>query len=58
MRKNILTTLLLTVLRRRFLCNFYLMLFGVGVSCSIFYSIVSYLYLYVSCNGLITSVGC
>ena len=28
---------------------------GVGVSCSIWYSIVSYLY--VSCSGLITSVG-
>ena len=30
-------------------------LFGVGVSCRILYSIV--IYLYVSCNGLITSVG-
>ena len=37
------------------LSNSYLMLFGVGVSCSILYSIVSYLY--VSCNGSITSVG-
>ena len=31
------------------------MLFGVGVSCRILYSIVSYLY--VSCSGSITSVG-
>ena len=31
------------------------MLFGVGVLCRILYSIVSYLY--VSCSGLITSVG-
>ena len=31
------------------------MLFGVGVSCRILYSIVSHLY--VSCSGLITSVG-
>ena len=31
------------------------MLFGVGVSCRILYSIVSYLY--ISCNGSITSVG-
>ena len=30
------------------------MLFGVGVSCRILYSIASYLY--VSCNGSITSV--
>ena len=33
----------------------YLMLFGVGGSCRIFSSIVSYLY--VSCSGSITSVG-
>ena len=31
------------------------MLFGVGVSCRILYSFVSYLY--VSCSGSITSVG-
>ena len=31
------------------------MLFGVGVSCRILYSIASYLY--VSCSGSITSVG-
>ena len=31
------------------------MLFGVGVSYRILYSIVSYLY--VNCSGLITSVG-
>ena len=31
------------------------MLFGVGVSCRILYSIVSYLY--VSCSGSFTSVG-
>ena len=31
------------------------MLFGVGVSCRILFSIVSYLY--VSCSRLITSVG-
>ena len=31
------------------------MFIGVGVSCRILYSIVSYLY--VSCSGLITSVG-
>ena len=31
------------------------MLFGVGVSCRILYSIVSYLY--ISCSGSITSVG-
>ena len=31
------------------------MLFGVGVSCHILYSIVSYLN--VSCSGLITSIG-
>ena len=33
------------------------MLFGVGVSCRILYSIVSNMYLYVSCSGPITSVG-
>ena len=31
------------------------MVFGVGVSCRILYLIVSYLY--VSCSGVITSVG-
>ena len=31
------------------------MLFGVGVSCRILYSIVNYLY--ISCSGSITSVG-
>ena len=31
------------------------MLFGVGVSCRILFSVVSYLY--VSCSGSITSVG-
>ena len=31
------------------------MLFGVGVSCRILYSIVSHLY--VNCSGSITSVG-
>ena len=35
--------------------NTYLMLFEVVVSCRILYSIVRYLY--VSCSGLITSVG-
>ena len=33
----------------------YLMFYGVGVSCRILYSIVSYLY--VSCSGPIISVG-
>ena len=33
----------------------YVILIGVGVSCRILYSIVSYLY--VSCSGSITSVG-
>ena len=33
----------------------YFVLFGVGVSCRILYSIVSYLY--VSCSGSIASVG-
>ena len=37
------------------LVYFYYMLFGVGVSCRILYFIV--IYLYVSCNGSITSVG-
>ena len=32
------------------------MLFGVGVSYHILYSIVSYLYMYISCSGSITSV--
>ena len=32
------------------------MLFGVGVSCRILYSIVNY-FIYVSCSGSITSVG-
>ena len=45
----------MTVLRRLFWSNYYLMLFGVGVSCRILCSIVSYLY--VSCSGSITSVG-
>ena len=33
------------------------MLFGVGVSCRSLYPIVRYLYMYVSCSGLMTSVG-
>ena len=33
------------------------MLIGVGVSCRISYSVVSYLYIYVSFSGLISSVG-
>ena len=37
------------------MCNSWLMLFGVGVSCRILYSYVSYLY--VCCKGSITSVG-
>ena len=41
--------------RAVFWCNSYLMLIGVGVSCRISYSFVSYLY--VSCSGSITSVG-
>ena len=48
-------SLLLTVLKWRFWCNFYFMLIGVGVSCCIWHSVVSYLY--VSFNRLITSVG-
>ena len=39
----------------RFWSYSYFMLFGVGVSCRILYSIVSYLY--VSCSGSATSVG-
>ena len=38
-----------------FWCNSYFMLIGVGISCRIPYSIVSYFY--VSCSGSITSVG-
>ena len=45
------SSLPLTVLRRSFWCHSYLMLFGVGVSCLILYSIVSYLY--VSCSELV-----
>ena len=52
---NIPSSLLLTVLRLWCWCNSYLMLYGVGVSCRILYSIVSYLY--VSCSGLVTSFG-
>ena len=39
--------------------NFYMLLvfIGVGVSCRISYYIVSYLYLYISFSGLITSSG-
>ena len=33
------------------------MLFVVGVSCRILYSVVSYLYICVCCSGSITSVG-
>ena len=46
-------SLLLTFLMRCFWCDSYFMLFGVGVSCRILYSIVSYLY--VSCSGSVTS---
>ena len=45
----------LTVLMRWCWCKSYFMLFGVGASCRILYSIASYLY--VSCSGSITSVG-
>ena len=48
-------SLLLTILRRSIWCNYYFMLFGVGVSCRILYYIVSLLY--VICKGSITSVG-
>ena len=49
-------SLLLTVLRRRFWSNSYLILYGLGVSCRILsYSIGRYLY--VSCSGPITSAG-
>ena len=47
--------MLLTVPRRWFWYNSYFMLIGVGVSCCISYSIVSYLY--VSFRALITSLG-
>ena len=43
-----------TVSSRLFWCNSYLMLFGVGVSCRILFSIV--IYLYVFCSESITSV--
>ena len=33
------------------------MLFRVGVSCRVLYSIVSYMYLYVRCSGSVTVVG-
>ena len=42
-------------LRRRFSYNSYFMLFGVGVSCRILYSFVSYLC--ISDSGSITSLG-
>ena len=45
----------MTILRRWFWCNPYLILFGVGISCRILYFIVSYLY--VSCSGSNTSIG-
>ena len=48
-------SLLLTVIRRCYCCNSYLMFFGVGVSCRILYSFVGYLY--VSGSGSVTSVG-
>ena len=48
-------SLLLTVLRRLFWCDAYLMLFGVGVSCSILYSIV--MYFYVCSGGSVSSVA-
>ena len=48
-------SLLMTVLRRWLWCYSYFVLIGVGVSCHISYSDVSYLY--VSFSGLITSVG-
>ena len=48
-------SLLLTVLRRGFWYNAYLMFFGVGVSCRSLYPFVGYLY--VSGSGSITSAG-
>ena len=39
-------SLLLTVLRRWFLCIFYFMFIGVGLLCRISYSVISYLYAY------------
>ena len=48
-------SLLLTVLRRLIWCISYFVIIGVGVSCRIFYSVVSYSN--VSFSRLITSVG-
>ena len=53
--ENIPCSLLMTVLRQLFWCKSYLMLIKVGVSYRILYSTVSYLY--VNCNGSITSFG-
>ena len=50
-------SLLLTVLKRWVLCNSNFVIIEVSVLYRVSYFVVSYLYMYVRCSGLITSVG-